>query len=109
MGAVKKTQDKTLDVAEMKKLTRICGMTKLDTIRNERIRETAKVREISKKVEERSLKLYRHAMHVMREGVCEGVKDAIDMPGKRRKRIPELRWMDSITDGTTKKGERTIR
>ena len=33
------------------------GVTKLDRIRNERIREIAKVAEISKKVQESSLKL----------------------------------------------------
>ena len=34
----------------------MCGVTKLDKIRNERIRETTKVGEIAKKVQERRLK-----------------------------------------------------
>ena len=36
------------------------GVTKLDRIRNERIRGTTKVEEISKKVQDRRLKWYGH-------------------------------------------------
>ena len=39
-----------------------CGVTKLDTIRNERIRGTTKVGEITKKVQERRLKWDGHVM-----------------------------------------------
>ena len=48
--AVKKAQEKKLDVAEMRILRWMGGVTKLDIIRNERIRGTTKVGEISKKV-----------------------------------------------------------
>ena len=41
--AVKKAQENKLDVAEMKMLRRMSGVTKLDRIRNERIRGTMKV------------------------------------------------------------------
>ena len=47
--AVKKTQQKKLDVAEMRMLRWMFGVTKLDRIRNERIIGTTKVREISQK------------------------------------------------------------
>ena len=50
--AVKKAQEKKLDVAEMRMSRRMCGVIKLDRIKNERIRGTAKVGEISKKVQE---------------------------------------------------------
>ena len=40
----------------MRMLRCMCGVTKLDKIRNERIRETTKVGEITKKVQERRLK-----------------------------------------------------
>ena len=49
--AVTKAQEKKLDVAEMRMLRWMCGVTKLDRIRNERIRGTKKVGEISKKVQ----------------------------------------------------------
>ena len=48
--AVKKAQENKLDVAGMS------GVTKLDKIRNERIRGTTKVGEISKKVQQSRLK-----------------------------------------------------
>ena len=41
--AVKKAQEKKLDVAEMRMLRWMSGVTKLDRIRNERIRGTTKV------------------------------------------------------------------
>ena len=47
---MKKAQEKKLDVAEMRMLRWMSGVTKLDGIRNERIRETTKVGEIAKKV-----------------------------------------------------------
>ena len=47
--AVKKAQEKKLDVAEMRMLRWMGGVTKLDRIRNKRIRGKTKVGEISKK------------------------------------------------------------
>ena len=52
--ALKKAQENKLEVAEMRMLRWMCGVTKLDKIRNERIRGTTKVGEITKKVQERS-------------------------------------------------------
>ena len=49
--AVKKTQEKKLDVAEMRMLRWMSGVTKMGRIRSERIRGTTKVGEISKKVQ----------------------------------------------------------
>ena len=60
--AVKKAQEKKLDVAEMRMLRWTSGVTKLDSIRNERIRGTTKVGEISRKVQESRLKWYGHVL-----------------------------------------------
>ena len=46
----------------MRMLRWMCVVTKLDKIRNERIRGTTKVGEITKKVQERRLKWYGHVM-----------------------------------------------
>ena len=59
---LKKAQEKKLDVAEIRMLRWMCGVTKLDKIRNETIRGTTKVGEITKKVLERRLKWYGHVM-----------------------------------------------
>ena len=60
--ALKKAQENKCEVAEMGMLRWMCGVTKLDKIRNERIRGTTKVGEITKKVQERRLKWYGHVM-----------------------------------------------
>ena len=56
--ALKKTQEKKLEVTEMRMLRWMCRVTKQDNIRNERIRGTTKVGEITKKVQERRSKWY---------------------------------------------------
>ena len=53
--ALKKAQEKKSEVAEMRMLRWMCGVTKMDNIRNERIRGTTKVGEITQKVQERRL------------------------------------------------------
>ena len=61
--ALKKAQEKKSEVAEMRMLRWMCGVTKLDKIRNERIRGTTKVGETAKKVKERSLRWHHHHVH----------------------------------------------
>ena len=60
--AVKEAQDNKLDVAELRMLRWMSGYTKLDRIRNEIIRGTTKVGEISKKVQESRFKCYGHVL-----------------------------------------------
>ena len=93
--AVKKAQEKKLDVAEMRMLRWMSGVTKLDRIRNERIRGTTKVGEISKKVQESRLKWYGHVLRREDEYVGKRVM-GMEVPGKRRRGIPKRRWMDTI-------------
>ena len=53
--AVKKAHEKKTEVAEMKMLRWMCGVTRLDKIRNAKIRGSTKVGYISKKVHERRI------------------------------------------------------
>ena len=82
--AVKKAQEKKLDVAEMRMLRWVSGVAKLDRIRNERIRGTTKVGEISKKVQESRLKWYGHVLRRQDEYVGKRVM-VMEVPGKRRR------------------------
>ena len=50
----------------MRMLRWMCGVTKLDKIRNERITGTTKVWEITKKVQDRRLKWFGHLMSIER-------------------------------------------
>ena len=86
--AVKKAQEKKLDVAEMRMLRWMSGVTKLDRIRNERIRGSTKVGEISKKVQESRLKWYGHVLRREEEYVGKRVM-AMEVPGKRRRGRPK--------------------
>ena len=71
------------------------GVTRLDRIRNERIRGTTKVGEISKKVQESRLKLYGHVLR--REYEYVGKRGmAMEVPRNRRIGRPKRRWLDSI-------------
>ena len=93
--AMKKAQEKKLDVAEMRMLRWMSGVTKLDRIRNERIRWTTKVGELSKKVQESMLKWYGHVLR--REDECVGKRVmGMEVPGKRRRGRPKWEWLDSI-------------
>ena len=60
--AAKKAQEKKLDVVERRMLRWMSGVTKLDRIKNEIIRGTTKVGEISKIVQESRLKWYGHVL-----------------------------------------------
>ena len=94
-AAVKKAQEKKLDVAEMRMLRWMSGVTRLDRIRNNGIRGTTKLGEISKKVQESRLKWYGHVLRREDEYVGKRVM-AMEVPGKRRRGRPKRRWLDSI-------------
>ena len=84
-----------MNVAEMKMLRWMCGVTRKDRIRNEKIRGTVKVGEISKKMQERRLNWYGHVMRRDDNYVGRRVL-AMEVPGKRKRGGPKLRWKDRI-------------
>ena len=74
---------------------RMSGVTKLDRIRNERISGIAKVGEISKKVQESSLKWYSNVLR--REEACVGKRVmVIEVRWKRRRGSPKSKWLDNV-------------
>ena len=74
----------------MRMLRWMCGVTKLDKIRNERIRGTTKVGEITKKVQERRLKWYGHVMR--REEHYIGRRAMVmKVQGRRKRGRPKRR------------------
>ena len=66
-------------------------------IRNERIRGTKTVGEISKKVQESRLKWYGHVLRSEDECVGNRVM-GMEVPGKRRRGRPKTRWLDNINN-----------
>ena len=75
----------------------LCGVMKLDKIRNERIRRETKVGEIAKKVPERRLRWYGHVMRI--EEHCIGMM-AMEMKVMGRRKIgrPKRRLLDKVKD-----------
>ena len=86
------------------------GVTKLDRIRNERIRGTTKVAGISKKVQESRLKWYVHVLKREDEYVGKRVM-GMGALGKRRRGRPKRRWMDTIGNDLSEReiSERTCK
>ena len=95
---LKKTEGRKLDVAEMKMLRWMCGVTRMDRVKNEHVRGSVKVSEASRKVQEARLRWYGHLLrrndeqHVPRE-VME-----MEVNGTRKRGRPMLRWKDCIGD-----------
>ena len=71
------------------------GVTKLDKIRNEKIRGTTKVGEISNNVQESRLAWYGHVLRREDEYVGKSVM-VMEVPGKRCRGRPKRRCFDSI-------------
>ena len=101
--AIKKTQEKKLDVAEMRMLRWMCGVTRRDRIRNEVVRGTKKVRAISDKIQESRLRWFGNVMRRDEQYVGRRVMK-MDIHGGRRRGRPKRRWMDCIKDDLKSKG-----
>ena len=86
---------KLLDVAEMTMLRWMSGVTRRDKVKNEFIRGSLKVIEVSRKVQEARLRWYRHLKrrnegHMAREAMT------IELPGNRIRGTPKTRWKDRV-------------
>ena len=101
--AVKKAHEKKTEVAEIKMLRWMCGVTRSDRIGNEKIRGSTKVGEISKKVQERRMRWYVHVMRRDEEYVGKR-KMGIEVQGSRRRKRPKKRWADCVKDDLREKG-----
>ena len=101
--ALTKAQENNLEGAEMRMLRWMCGVSKLDKIRNKRIRGTMNMGEITKKVQERRLKWYGHVMRKEEHYVGRRAM-VIKVQGRRKRGRPKRRWLDKVKDDTKEKG-----
>jgi len=81
----------------MKMLRWMCGVTRLDKIRNERIRGTTKVVEVSKKVQERRLQWYGHVKRRDDQYIGNRVL-GMEVDGRRKRGRPKRRWKDCVEE-----------
>ena len=99
---MKRAQEKRMEVAKMKMLRWMCGVTRLDRIKNDYIRDTVKVAEVTKKMQERRLQWYGHVMRREEESVLRRVMN-MEVPGKRKRGRPRKRWKDTIKEDMLEK------
>ena len=78
-------------------------VTRLDKIRNEKIRGSTKVGEISKKVQECRTRWYGHVMRRDEEYVGKRAM-RIEVQGSRMRGKPKKRWVDGVKDDLREKG-----
>ena len=78
-------------------------VTRRDKIRNEHIRGTTRVVQASKNITEKRLRWYGHARRMKEEHIVRRMLD-VDIPGKRRRGRPNLRWKDSCKRDMTEVG-----
>ena len=81
--AVTNKQVKDMEVAEMKMLRFVMGVTRKDKIRNEYIRGKVKVKRLGIKMEEGKLRWYGHVMKKDQEYVGRRIIE-IELPEKRK-------------------------
>ena len=101
--ATTRGQEARLEVNEMRMLRWMCGVTRRDKIRNELIRGTTRVVLASKTITEKRLNWYFHVRRMKEKHIVRRMLD-VDIPGKRRRGRPNLRWKDAckrdMTDGS---------
>ncbi|KAI5746693.1 hypothetical protein M8J77_006372 [Diaphorina citri] len=103
--ALKKVHEKRLEVAEMRMLRWSCGVTRMDRIRNEVIRDKIKVTEVTKKIQERRLQWYGHVMRRDEDYVGKRVS-RMEVEGRRARGRPKKRWEHCINKDLSEKGLR---
>ena len=96
-ASMKKTEEKNMDVTEMRMLKWISGVTREDRIRNVYIRGSTKVVEISKKLQGGRLRWYGHLLRREDDHVGRSTME-MEVQGKRRRGRPRKRWRDCVRD-----------
>ncbi|XP_068207741.1 uncharacterized protein [Palaemon carinicauda] len=96
--AIKNTEEKKLNVAEITRLRWMCGVTRRDKIRNEVIIGTTGVKKLSDKIQECRLRRYGHV--IKRDEPYIGVRVLeIEVKGTRRGGRPKQSGIDLRSKG----------
>ena len=80
-------------------------MTRIDRIRDEHIRGSLKVTELSKKMQERRLNWYGHVFRRDENYIGKRVM-TMEVPGQRVRGRPKLRWKDRLKEDIAEKNLR---
>ena len=92
-----------LDVAEMKCLRNMCGVTRMDRVRNEVVRERVGVPEkLSERVDRKVLKWFGHVERMGNERMTKRVYMS-EVEGERGRGRPPFRWRDGVRRACAKR------
>ncbi|KAI5731744.1 hypothetical protein M8J77_015349 [Diaphorina citri] len=94
---VKKVQEKRMEVAEMRMLRWSCGVTRMDRIRNEVIRNKIKVTEITNKIQERRLQWFGHIERRDQDYIGKKIRE-MRVVGNRKRGRPKKKWMNCVNE-----------
>lgn len=98
----KRTQQKKLDVAEMKMLRWMCSVTRVRRIRDEIIRETNQHED--RRYQRRRIKEETAMVRTCDEERCVGRRvTEVDVLGRRSRGRPKRRWMDCVRENLREK------
>ncbi|XP_035834121.1 uncharacterized protein LOC118482649 [Helianthus annuus] len=89
--AIKKSQARKTEVAEMRMLRWMCGHTRLDRIRNEVFRERLGVCRISDKIKDGRFRWFRHVKRRQATSLVR-VVETLTVDGRRGRGRPKLTW-----------------
>ena len=100
---IKKTQEQKMNVAEMRMLRWMLGVTRMDRVKNDYIRGTAKVTTVSKKIQEKRMNWYGHVKRRDEHYIGRRMTE-MEVDGRRRRGRPKKKWKDCIAEDVREKG-----
>ena len=95
--------EKELEVAELKMMRWVLGVTRLDRIGSDYIRGRGRIIKIGKKVRSARPRWFSHVQR-REEGCVEKRVPKMKISGKRRRGRPARRWMDVIREDMEEPG-----
>ena len=101
---MKRSERKKLNVFEMKCLRSMAGVSRLDRLRNEEVRERTGVRkELDTRVDSNVLRWFGHVERMGNERMTKKVMNA-RVDGRTVRGRPRFRWMDGVKKALNDRG-----
>uniref|UniRef100_A0A8C8DHP6 ribonuclease H n=1 Tax=Oryzias sinensis TaxID=183150 RepID=A0A8C8DHP6_9TELE len=102
--SLKVAEKRKLNVVEMRCLRSMCGVTRMDRVRNEVIRErTGVMRELADRAEQKALGWFGHVERMGRERLVKRVYES-DVSGVRMRGRPRMGWTEGVRRALNARG-----